>query len=379
MQYSFICTHEIWLGLTGFADMRNFLYMSDPEASFLPGDISMQSIQRAFPVPSQKLDLRKHLATIKPDLDKIEERLRFQVQEFDPGISGYVSYALDSNGKRIRPALVLLAAHASGKSTPQHLDLAVVVELIHLATLVHDDIMDGASKRRGKPTAFAKWGAELSVLLGDCLFCHALKLSSNFSDRSIARTIAEAANEVCSGEILQTQRRFDLKLSIPEYIKIISMKTGALFRISTELAAVLNDCRPDEILAMRNYGDYLGIAYQIYDDCLDLVGTEGATGKTVGTDLAKGKLTLPLLHVLAQANDAERERLHSIILHGTEENRTELLAQVVERGGLKNAVRRIQSYLDQAVASLQVLPKTSFRDTLEGIPRAVAEHVATLG
>jgi octaprenyl-diphosphate synthase len=353
--------------------------MSDPEASFPPGELSMRSIQRAFPSLSQKLDLRKHLATIKPDLDKIEERLRFQVQEFDPGISGYVSYALDSNGKRIRPALVLLAAHASGKSTPQHVDLAVVVELIHLASLVHDDIMDGATKRRGKPTAFAKWGAELSVLLGDCLFCHALKLSSNFPDRSIGRRIADATSEVCSGEILQTQRRFDLKLSIPEYIKMISMKTGALFRISTELAAVLNECRPDEILALRNYGDYLGIAYQIYDDCLDLVGTEGATGKTVGTDLAKGKLTLPLLHVLAQANDAERERLHTIILHGTEENRTELLAQVVERGGLKNAVRRIQSYLDQAVASLQVLPKTSFRETLEGIPRAVAEHVGTLG
>jgi len=155
-----------------------------------------------------------------------------------------------------------------------------VVELIHLATLVHDDIMDGATKRRGKPTAFAKWGAELSVLLGDCLFCHALKISSNFSDPGMARKIAEAANEVCSGEMLQTQRRFDLKLSIPEYLKIISMKTGALFRVSTELSAALNNCRPDEVLAMRNYGDYLGIAYQIYDDCLDLVATEGSTGKT---------------------------------------------------------------------------------------------------
>ena len=345
----------------------------------MPGELSRRSIERAFPTLAHKLDLRKHLATIKPDLDLIEERLRFQVQEFDPGISGYISYALDGNGKRIRPALVLLAARASGKSTPQHVDLAIIVELIHLATLVHDDIMDGASKRRGKPTAVAKWGAELSVLLGDCLFCHALKLSSNFPDSSIGRRIADAANEVCSGEILQTQRRFDLTLSIPEYIRIISMKTGALFRISTELAAVLNECRPDEVLAMRNYGDYLGIAYQIYDDCLDLVGTEGATGKTVGTDLAKGKLTLPLLHVLAQANDAERERLHTIIVHGTEENRTELLAQVVERGGLKNAVRRIQGFLDQAIASLQVLPKSAFRDTLEGVPRAVAEHVATLG
>jgi octaprenyl-diphosphate synthase len=352
--------------------------MSDRESSSLPGDISFKSVHRAFPSLSQKLDLRHHLATIKPELDTIEERIRFQVQEFDPGISGYISYALESNGKRIRPALVLLAAHATGKVTRKHLDLAVIVELIHLATLVHDDIMDGASKRRGKPTAAAKWGAELSVLLGDCLFCHALKLSAAAENHVLTRSIAEASNEVCSGEILQTQRRFDLKLSIPEYIKIIAMKTGALFRVSTEMAAVLNDCRPDEVLAMRNYGEYLGIAYQIYDDCLDLVGTEGSTGKTVGTDLAKGKLTLPLLHVLAQANDAERERLHSIILHGTEENRTELLAQVVERGGLKNAVRRIQSYLDQAVAALQVLPKSSYRETLEGLPRAVAEHVATL-
>ncbi len=338
----------------------------------------MKAMQRAFPSLSQKLDLRRHLGTVKDELELIEERLRFQVQEFDPGISGYVSYALDSNGKRIRPALVLLAAHATGKTKPEHLDLAVALELIHLATLVHDDIMDGASQRRGKPTAYAKWGAELSVLLGDCLFCHALKLSSAFEDHSISRRIAEASNEVCSGEILQTQRRFDLKLSIPEYIKIISMKTGALFRICTELAAHLNGCRSEEVQAMRNYGDYLGIAYQIYDDCLDLVGTEGATGKTVGTDLAKGKLTLPLLHVLAQAGPAEQERLHSIILHGTPENRTELLAQVVERGGLKNAVRKIQGYLDQAVASLQVLPKSGYRDTLEGIPRAVAEQVATL-
>ena len=353
--------------------------MNDSATSFLPGDVSLKSIHSAFPLLSQKLDLRSHLATIKPDLDKIEDRLRFQVQEFDPGISGYISYALDSNGKRIRPALVLLAAHASGGAKPQHLDLAIIIELIHLATLVHDDIMDGASKRRGKPTAYAKWGAELSVLLGDCLFCHALKLSSNFTDHAMGRKIAEAANEVCSGEILQTQRRFDLKLSIPEYIKIISMKTGALFRVSTELAAMLNDCRPDEVTALRNYGDYLGIAYQIYDDCLDLAGTEGATGKTVGTDLAKGKLTLPILHVLAQASDTERERLHGIILHGTDESRTELLAQVIERGGLKNAVRRVQSYLDQAIASLQVLPKSGFRDTLEGIPRAVGEHVAKLG
>jgi octaprenyl-diphosphate synthase len=352
--------------------------MSDGGASVRPDEFS-EATRPDFPTLSSKLDLRRQLSGIRPDLEKIEERIRFQVQEFDPGLAGYVGYALDSSGKRIRPALVLLAAGAGGGIKPTHLDLAVVVELIHLATLVHDDILDGATKRRGKPTAFAKWGAEISVLLGDCLFCHALKLSSLFEDRAISRQIADASHEVCSGEILQTQRRFDLALTIPDYLKIIGMKTGALFRVSTELAAVLHGAPPAEVLALRNYGEYLGIAYQIYDDCLDLVGTEGATGKTVGTDLARGKLTLPLLHVLAQAGDAEREKLHAIILHGSEESRTELLAQVVARGGLKNAVRRVQSYLDQAVASLQVLPKTKYRETLESLPRAVAEHVATLG
>jgi octaprenyl-diphosphate synthase len=327
--------------------------MSDGGATTRPDDLT-ESLRRHFPTLTGKLDLRRQLGAIQPDLAKIEERIRFQVQEFDPAISGYVSYALDSNGKRIRPALVLLAARASGQITPAHLDLAIVVELIHLATLVHDDILDGAATRRGKPTAFAKWGPELSVLLGDCLFCHALKLSSNFEDHIISRKIADSAHEVCSGEILQTQRRFDLTLTQADYFKIIAMKTGALFRVSTELAAVLNGCRPEEVLALRNYGDYLGIAYQVYDDCLDLA-------------------------VLAQANEAERERLHAIILHGTDESRAELLAQVVARGGLKNAVRRIQGYLDQAIASLQVLPKSKYRDTLESLPRAVAEHVATLG
>ena len=353
--------------------------MSEPGPAPLPDEISAGALLRAFPSLSRKLDLRAQFGAIKADLHTVEDRLNFQVQAFDPGIAGYVGYALESSGKRIRPALVLLTAQATGGGTPAHVDLAVVVELVHLATLVHDDIMDGALKRRGKPTAVAKWGAELSVLLGDCLFCHALKLSSNFSDTAIARAIADAANEVCTGEILQTQRRFDLNLSMAEYLRIIGMKTGALFRVSTELAAVLNGCRPEQIAAMRLYGDCLGVAYQIYDDCLDLVGTEGATGKTVGTDLAKGKLTLPLLHVLAQANEAERERLHSTILHGTAEGRTELLALVVERGGLRNAVRRIQAYLDQAVAALQVLPRSGYRETLEAIPRAVAEHVAALG
>lgn len=346
--------------------------------NFLLKNLTPAELQSAFPTLSAKLDLKRYFTLIEPDIAQVEDRIRFQAREFDPGIVGYIEYACESQGKRIRPALTMLTARATGTPTSGHLDLAVVVELIHLATLVHDDILDGATKRRGEPTVFSKWGAELSVLLGDCLFSHALKLCANFPTTQISRTIADAANEVCTGEILQTQRRFDLKLSIPEYLRIIEMKTAALFRVSTELSAVLSNAPADQIAACKTYGDSLGIAYQIYDDCLDLVGDENATGKTVGTDLAKGKLTLPLLHVLQQAQGEELQALSEIILHGTPDDRMKLLALVLERGGLKASVRKIQSYLDQATGALELLPPSPARDALNAIPQALRDHVAVL-
>ncbi len=339
---------------------------------------SEEQIGKMFPQLSRKLDLKNHFAIVQSSIKTVEDRIQFQAQEFDPGIVGYIQYACESRGKRIRPALTLLIAHALGELQPTHVDLAVVVELIHLATLVHDDIMDGASKRRGQPTAYAKWGAELSVLLGDCLFCQALKLCANFPTTEISQKIAEASNEVCSGEILQTQRRFDLNFTIPDYFRIIEMKTAALFRVSTELAAVLSKVSSEQTAACRIYGNNLGIAYQIYDDCLDLVGTEGAADKTVGADLAKGKLTLPVLHLLQQLEGDERQAICEIILHGSETDRLRLLALVVERGGLKQSVRKIQAYLQEATNALQILPQSGFREALQAIPQALSEHVASL-
>ncbi|MEM1059905.1 MAG: polyprenyl synthetase family protein [Verrucomicrobiota bacterium] len=335
-----------------------------------------------LPQVGKKLDLRRYFAGIAGELTEVEERIRRQAREFDPSILGYVEYAIESKGKRIRPALVLLTAQATGgvrkETQAGHHTLAVIVEMIHLATLVHDDIMDGASKRRGQPTANAKWGAELSVLLGDCLFAHALKLCTHYETHEINRQIADASREVCSGEILQTQRRFDLKLTIPEYLKIVSMKTGALFRVSTDLAAYLNGVNEDQRQAARVYGDCLGLAYQIYDDCLDIAATEQTIGKTTGTDLLKGKLTLPLLHVLQQDLGPEKERLAEMILHGNGDDHQQLLRVVLDRGGLAYSVRKIQKYLEEAVRALDVLPPGPSRDHLQGIPTALMDHVGTL-
>jgi octaprenyl-diphosphate synthase len=202
-----------------------------------------------------------------------------------------VSYAIGGRGKRLRPLLALLVGGATGPINSEHVDLAVIVELIHIATLVHDDIMDEAERRRSQPTVNARWGNSLSVLLGDCLFAHALNLSTSFENADISRTIARVAREICSGEMIQTQRRFDLKLQVEEYLRIVEKKTGTLFAAAAELAALISRADANVIETFRNFGIQIGTAYQIYDDCLDIAGTESATGKTLGTDLRKGNFS----------------------------------------------------------------------------------------
>jgi octaprenyl-diphosphate synthase len=245
---------------------------------------------------------------VRPEVAKVEAAIAEQARTFDPAIEGYVAYVAESSGKRIRPALVALIGGATGGVTERHHCLGTVLELIHIATLVHDDIMDGAELRRSAPTASARWGNSLAVLLGDALFAHALELSTDFGN-DLTRKIARAASDVCTGEIIQTQRRYDLELTRETYYKVIRMKTAALFACAGELAAALNGCPPEVQARLFGYGDKLGTAYQIYDDVLDLVGDEAVVGKTLGTDLEVGKLTLPILNLLDTMTPAQRDEL----------------------------------------------------------------------
>ncbi len=303
---------------------------------------------------------------VRPQLELVEAALREQARRFDPAIEGYVAYVAGASGKRLRPALVALAAGATGGVRDDHLRLATVLEFIHIATLVHDDIIDGAALRRNAPTASARWGPSLAVLLGDSLFAHALELSTEF-DNPLTRKIARAANDVCTGEIIQTQRRFDLNLSRETYFKIIRLKTAALFSCAGELAAALNG-QDEEIQArLRGYGDKLGAAYQIYDDCLDLVGDEETVGKTLGTDLAKGKLTLPILNLLEAATDTQRAKLNRLLLQ-QEPVETSVLAGIADyQGAIDAAVGAARALLVEARADLAPLPETTARAALEQV------------
>ncbi|MEP6809674.1 MAG: polyprenyl synthetase family protein [Chthoniobacterales bacterium] len=301
---------------------------------------------------------------VQTQLNEVEARISQQAAEFDPAIEGYIAYAIGGQGKRLRPMVALLSGGATGAVTAAHVDLAVILELIHIATLVHDDIMDEAERRRGQPTVNARWGNALSVLLGDCLFAQALSLSTNFEKASVSRAIAQAAREVCTGEIIQTQRRFDLHLGIPDYRRIVEMKTGSLFAAAAELGAVLNEMEPSVVRALQSFGMKIGAAYQIYDDCLDIAGSESVSGKTLGTDLRKGKLTLPVLMLLKAAPAVEREQYSQMIVSGKVDELTEILRAEIGTASLGQSITAGCELIQEAQTELSVLPPSDYANSL---------------
>lgn len=304
---------------------------------------------------------------LRADLERVEVAIREQARAFDPAVEPYIAYLCNTSGKRIRPALTFLAGGATGAITPDHHKIAITLELIHVATLVHDDIIDGAEIRRQAPTANAKWGNALSVLLGDCLFAHALELSTEFDDREIGRKVARAANEVCSGEIIQTQRRFDFQLSREDYFEIIRKKTAALFAAAMDLGARLNG-QPEAIVsALHDYGSLIGTAYQVYDDCLDLVGEEEDVGKTLRTDLNKGKLTLPILNLIAAATERQREKLNRLLLQKEPVDLNALASIADYEGAIESAIDAGLGLVGQARQCLTGLPDNPHTLGLRGI------------
>jgi octaprenyl-diphosphate synthase len=310
-------------------------------------------------------------------LQQIEQRLGLECSSFDPNVAACASYVTAAQGKRMRPALVFYSAAAcSGRPPEDHSDqeqheallkAGLIVELVHIATLVHDDILDGATFRRSRLTAAAKWGPEISVLLGDCLFAHALKLAADYPTPFVCRRVSEATNTVCSGEILQTQRRFDLKLARDEYVKIIGMKTGALFAVSCELGAFLAGSSPERLERLRQFGDLFGIAYQIYDDIVDLIGNEAETGKSLGTDLQKGKLTLPLLLLLEQVENGDQQVVSSLLLNEHDNTRGMLMDYVRAHKTVEQSAKIALDFARRAMDQLAELPQNEGAELLRGM------------
>lgn len=324
-------------------------------------------------------DWKQIIGPVEPFLEAVGRRLAKQVEVFDPDIVRYADYALNGQGKHLRAALVALTAKALGKINDAHVTVAVIIETVHLATLVHDDVIDEADIRRGQPTLAAKWSNEVAVLLGDCLFAHALKLAASFPTPDICRAVATATNTVCSGEILQLQHQRDFQFSREKYFKVLEMKTAELFALSCELSAGISGISSGRRLALRRFGLAFGTAYQVYDDCVDLFGSEAAAGKSLGTDLAKGKLTLPVLLLWERADAADRASLRGLVEEwqvGSMQRVGELLAKYEALGASLEITRQ---YLEEARQALQALPASNGRAGLLGLTEYLARLAEALG
>jgi octaprenyl-diphosphate synthase len=339
-------------------------------ASVAPGD---------FLPAESPLSWRQLIEPVEPFLEAVNLQLAAQVDTFDPKIAPYADYALNGQGKHLRPALVALTANAFGKASQEHITVAVVIEMVHLATLVHDDVMDEAEIRRKRLTLAAHWGNDIAVLFGDCLFARALTLAASFPTPEVCRAVAMATNTVCSGEILQTQRSGDFRFTRDEYFKVLEMKTAELFALSCELSAFISRATPEQRATLREFGIAFGTAYQIYDDCVDLFGLESVAGKSLGTDLAKGKLTLPVLILWERAGAAERDRLRAMVEKWEPSAMQPMAALLARHGALSSSVEVMRQHLGRACQALKRLPESKGLAGLRALTDYLARQTDTLG
>jgi len=309
-----------------------------------------------------------HLAQER--LGMIEERIR-ELQTSDiPLIQDVATYLLGNGGKRLRPALVVLCAKACGYRGEADIDLGVIVEFIHTASLVHDDIVDDAVKRRGREPANRVWGNQLAVLFGDFLYARSLALSVSLGKLRLVEVLAEATSRLVEGEMLDVLHNGNAELDIETYMDIIDRKTASLFAGCTLAAGVLADVSSEIEAALETFGHDIGVAFQLIDDLLDYAANPDELGKQIGADLREGKMTYPLIHLLE--NGAEEERAAALRSLGDAAEASESLGQVVaamRRVGSFDATREVAvRYAEQARTALAALPASAAREALTELP-----------
>ena len=313
---------------------------------------------------------------IQEDLEAVETVLHRTLESARPGVARLLGRLGNYRGKRLRPGLLLLTARACGRITPAHHLLGAVVEMIHTATLVHDDVLDQAVVRRHMPTVNSDWGNQASILLGDYLFTHAFHLSSTLDDVRACRLIGEATNRVCEGELHQVCERGNLSLSEEAYFDIIDAKTAELTSCCCRLGALFAGMAAGVVEGLARFGRGLGVAFQIADDLLDLVGDERTTGKSLGTDLEQQKLTLPLIRLLAQASDAEGNRLRQLLRSPGNHKREALRPYLQDSDALDYARAQAEACAARARSELKCLPSSECRTILESLTERVIHRSA---
>ena len=317
--------------------------------------------------------------SVMPFLDGVQQELAGQVTAFDPEIAPYAKYALANQGKQIRATLTGLAANCVDGWNDSVIKAAVIIEMVHLATLLHDDIMDGAELRRNRLTLARKWDNTTAVLIGDCLFANALRLAAEFPTTDVCRAVSTATRTVCSGEIIQSHQQGNLQLGQTEYLDTLRMKTGELFALACELGGSLAGAEPRETRALHEYGMAMGTAYQVYDDCLDLFGSEAKAGKSLGTDIANGKATLPVILLCEQAGPEIAAQLGRMLEQWDAGQLNILRSWLSEFNTLEQSQSRLEDLLADARDALGALRESDHRNALEELTLFLVQQSAGLG
>jgi octaprenyl-diphosphate synthase len=311
------------------------------------------------------------------DIQLVEQEFLRSISDASPLVSSIARYLYEGGGKRVRPALVLLASRLVGGEAPQAATrMAAVMEMLHTATLVHDDIIDEADVRRGRASVNAQWGNNKTVLMGDWLYMTAFDMSLRERSFDILDILTRMTRLMVEGEIIQLSLVGDSNITEGQHIDIVRRKTACMFSACAEVGAIVAGATADERRALARYGLAAGIAFQLIDDLLDFISTEAKLGKPVANDLREGKLTLPLIYLLEAGDPAHRDMVETVMRERGFEtvSRDELLGLIRERGTLARARAEAQRYADKAIESLSIFPHSEYRQALLSVPRFIIER-----
>lgn len=309
-------------------------------------------------------------ATVATEFEQVNKLIVTQLESDVPLVENIGHYIVDAGGKRLRPLLVLLSAAALGGCKAEHIKFAAVIEFIHTATLLHDDVVDISELRRGRPTANAEFGNAAPVLVGDFLYTRAFQLMVQLANKDILTHMADTTNTIAEGEVLQLTRAGDARTTEEQYLDVINRKTAILFGAACRGAATLSGANEDIRQALLSFGNNLGTAFQIIDDVLDYEGDPATMGKNVGDDLTEGKPTLPLIHAMREGSREEQALVAEAISLKQADRIDEIVAAVKRCGSLDYSRERALYYHDQALAALEALAP--------GTPRSAMEQITEL-
>ncbi|MFZ2506930.1 MAG: octaprenyl diphosphate synthase [Steroidobacteraceae bacterium] len=315
------------------------------------------------------MQLKDIRALVESDLAAVDREIRRQLASDVALVNQVGDYIVGAGGKRLRPLLVVLAARAAGATDSAHVPTAALIEFIHTATLLHDDVVDDSSKRRGRDTANEIFGNPASVLVGDFLYSRAFQMMAALDSAAVIRVMSDATNTIAAGEVLQLMNSGNPDTTERSYLEVIYRKTARLFEAGAQIAAIVARAPPAVESALARYGKHLGIAFQLIDDALDYRGDESELGKNVGDDLAGGKPTLPLIHALRHGDPATTRMIREAITNGGTEDQAPIRAIIESTGGLDYTLRFAECESEQALEALAAIPASDYRDALGALAR----------